>query len=174
MNMNFAQPESTAESIARIAGAGAAVIGALTLWGLYESSNPSNWLANIGLSIGDGSFRTLSLFGAAAIAIGVALFLRKGLYLIVVGMLVTLAYVGHGKWYSVGSQTSNYVKPIAMASVGKPTTSHSPFISTGVKLTADQMAWCDQDDNQNSKPNKYESSLAKKNCETGVIHKARR
>lgn len=168
--MNFAQPESSAESLIRMAGAGAAAVGALTLAGLYAGSVPTNWLANIGVSIGDNSFKTLTLFGASSVIIGGALFMRKGLYLIVAAMLATLAWAGYGKWYSIGGKTSTYVKPVG---IEQPTSNQSPFISTGVKLSADQQAWCNQDDNQNGTPNKYESGLAKQNCESGIVHKAK-
>ncbi len=68
--MNFAKPESTAESLARIGGAIGAGIGALTLWGLYSSTNPSNWLSNIGMSIGNNDFPTLSLLVAVGLVSG--------------------------------------------------------------------------------------------------------
>ncbi len=171
--MNFAQPESTAESITRIGGAIAAGIGALTLWGLYASDNPSNWLSNLGMSVGGNDFRTLSMVGAGALVVGGALFLRKGLYLIVVAMLAVLALVGHGKWYTIGNKTSAHVQ---MASVGghrQPVPGkQSPFVNTGIKLTTEQQTWCEQKD-ESGKLNKWTSSLALKNCQTGFIHKAR-
>lgn len=182
--MNFAQPESTAESLTRIGGAVAAGIGALTLWGLYASDNPSNWLSNLGMSIGGNDFRTLSMFGAGALVIGGALFLRKGLYLIVVGMVVALALIGHGKWYTIGNKTSANVQMASMGGHRQPVQAkQSPFINTGVKMTQAQLDWCDLDDDQDGKKeakdtdgkiNRWDSSLAKKNCETGYIHKARK
>lgn len=172
--MNFAQPESTAESITRIGGAVAAGIGVLTLWGLYSSTNPSNWLSNIGMSVGDNSFRTLSMFGAGLIIVGGALFLRKGLYLVVAGMIATLAIVGHGKWYSVGNNV-NAPRQIAQASFVSQSEPQKPehvrFVNASIKLTTQQIQWCDQDKNGDGKPNRYDSVLAKQNCETGFIHK---
>lgn len=168
-NMNFAQPESSAESITRITGAIAAVVGVLTLWGLYSSDNPTNWLSNIGLSLTDNSFRSLSIFGAVAIIIGGCLFFRKGLYLIIVSGLVILALVGHNKWYTIGNSVNAHV--IKPAAVGKPQTNQK-YINTGAALTRQQKQWCDQDDNSNGILNRLESPIATQNCKTGYIHKA--
>lgn len=170
MNMNIAQPESAAESLCRLGGAGMAVIGALTLYGLYATDIPSNWLSNLGVSVSDNSFRTLSLTGFGALIIGIALFARKGLYLIVVGLIAALAIHGHGKWYTLGNNVTSVTTPATPAAHSKAAQSGG-FIDTGVALTAQQKAWCDQDEDGDGQHNRYESTLATKNCNSGTIHR---
>lgn len=190
--MNSANPESTAEGIVRLLAAGVVLVGALTLWGLYKNPEPSNWLANIGLSIGDNSFRTLSLFGAGALVIGVPLYLRKGLWLVIAIMLITAAVAGYKLgWYSLNNQTSAEVQQASMGG-GSSADSDSAYhyvtfkgqqyrmINTKVKMTDAHLKWCDLDDNQNGKRdkgdtdgilNRNNSPLAVANCTTRYINK---
>lgn len=193
MSFEAAKPESTAEGLVRLGAAAIVVIFGLTLWNLYAQDTPSNWLSNIGVSIGDNSFRTLSLVSGLGLIIGVCLYLRKALWLIIAGGLVTIAFVGHGKgWYSLNNQTSKHVQMASVGgSSGKPvsngTTTTVTFKgkqvvvrNTKVKMNKNHLAWCKEDDNGNDKKepadsdgilNKDNSAVAMANCSTGYIHK---
>lgn len=178
MNL-IAQPETAAESGIRIAGLALAIAGAVELYGLYGMSNPTHWLANLGISIGDGSFRTLSMAGIAAVAIGGGLYLRQGLYLILAGVMITLAIHGYGKWYTFGA--SNSVSQYVSTPTTNAATPTATATSTGAAMTAAQKAWCAKDDDEDGvtepsdsdgMPNWKNSQLAHKNCTTGIVHTA--
>jgi len=187
MSLEAAKPETTAEGLVRLGAAAMVVIFGLTLWNLYGQSTPTNWLSNIGVSVGDNSFRTLSMVAGIGLIIGICLYLRKGLWLIIAAGIVTIAIVGHDKgWFSLNNQTSAAVQ---MSHMGTPTQKTTivtfkgkqyTLINTGVKMTANHKAWCPLDDNQNGKveaadndgiPNRNNSALAIANCDHGFIHK---
>ena len=179
MNL-IAQPETAAESGIRIAGLALAIAGATELYGLYGMNNPTHWLANLGISIGDGSFRTLSMAGIAAFAIGGGLYLRKGLYMILAGVMITLAIHGYGKWYTfgAGSSVSRYVTAPTTTTSAAPS---AEYKSTGVAMTDEQKSWCRADDDDDGiteetdtdgLPNWKNSKLAYQNCTTGTVHTA--
>lgn len=183
----YGNPESGAESLTRIAGAGLAIAGALTLYGLYGVSNPTNWLANLNIAVGDGSFRTLSAVGAGGVAVGGALYLRKGLWLITAGLLVTLAVAGHKMgWYTFGKGANPYVQVEQVQTQKAPSQNYQYYnkpqaqqsqvggislIDTGIKLTPAQAADCANDEDNDGILNRDESPLWKQNCSTGTIWK---
>lgn len=194
MSTLSANPESSAEGLVRLAGAGLAVVGILSLRGLYLLNEPSNWLSNIGVSIGDNDFRTLSGVAIVATAIGAGLYLRKGLWLIIAAGLIALAYFGHKyEWYSLNNKTTETVQHSSMSgsdNTGATSSGNTSTVSwkgkqytladTKVKMTKAHLAWCWKDDNGNSKKepqdsdgiqNKENSALAVANCSTGRIHK---
>lgn len=86
-------------------------------------------------------------------------------------MIATLAFVGHGKWYSIGNNV-NAPRQINAASFDQPKRQALSFVNTGIELTAQQKAWCEQDADNNGRANKFDSALARQNCATGLIHKA--
>ena len=191
--MSTANPESAAEGLVRLAGAGLAVVGILSLRGLYLLNEPSNWLSNLGVSVGDNDFRTLSGVAIVGTAIGAGLYLRKGLWIIIAAGLISLAYFGHKyEWYSLNNKTTETVQHSAMSkpgttsatSSGKNTTDtwrgkQYTLTDTRVKMTKAHLAWCWKDDNGNDKKepqdsdgiqNNKNSALAVANCSTGYIH----
>ena len=196
MSTHTGNPETAAEGLVRLAGAGLAVVGLLTMRGLYLLNEPSNWLSNLGVSIGDNSFRTLSGVAIIATLIGAGLYLRKGLWIIIFAGLIALAYFGHKYgWYSLNNQVTESVQQSSVSqttgtgqvnnSNGSSTTvtwkdKQYTLTNTKVKMTSAHLGWCWEDDNGNKKKepadtdgvaNKYNSPKAVANCSTGMIHK---
>ncbi|MEB4592825.1 hypothetical protein VSS37_17735 [Candidatus Thiothrix sp. Deng01] len=168
----FAQPETAAESGLRIFGAAIAVAGAVELYGLYGMSNPTHWLANLQISIGDGSFRTLSMAGAISFFVGAALYLRKGIFMILGVTVISLMTMGYGKYYSIGNagSVSSYVSAPGINKATPQTEPTDGFIDTGVSLTPKQKKWCSEDDDGDGVANWDSSRLARKNCATYTVH----
>lgn len=185
-SMNIiAQPESAFEAGLRIFGAGLAILGAVELYGLYGISNPTHWLSNLSISISDNSFRALSMFGIVALIVGTALFMRKGVFMILGILVIVLLWQGHGKWYTIGhgKMVKSSVSAPAMGetfvAVDPVTPSPGEFHDTGAKLDASAMAWCEADGDGDGDPNKadtsdgentYSLALAAVNCKTGNVH----
>ncbi len=170
--MNLAKPETSAEATVRLFGAALSIACAAELYGLYGISQPTHWLANLQISVGDNSFRTLSAAGVCGLAVGTALYFRQGTYLLLGTALVTLGLVGNGKWFQLGASTSKNVQPIAITAVptnAQAVQSRLTLEDTGAILTAEQRAWCNQDEDNDGKPNWQSSAIAKQNCTTGHV-----
>lgn len=166
-------PETGAESLTRIIGAGAAILGLGTLYGLYLADSPYNWLSNLGISISDNSWRSLGIFGIASSFVGIALYTRKGLWLVILAGLITLTWLGHKyRFYSIGQNTSTSVRSTSVRATPIQRTNSQEFISTGVHLTASQKAWCNKV-NGDGLINRVSSPLARKNCSTGIVYRKR-
>lgn len=197
MNTFSATPESAAEGVSRLIGAGLAVVSGLCIRSLYLLDEPSNWLANLGISFGDNSFRTLSAVAIIGLMIGLGLYFRKGLWLIILGGLIAIAYSGYKNgYYTLNNKTSASVQHASFGGGHRQApqqkqqagASYTPITfkgkqyklrNTKVKMNKNHLAWCWKDDNGDKKRTKHDtdgiknadnSALAKANCSTGFIH----
>jgi hypothetical protein len=162
------RPESSAEAMTKIFGMVLFFACLVELYGLYLTPIPTHWLSNLGLSLADNSFRTLSAVGIIGAVIGGALWLQVGLQYIVLASVVALTTIGYKQqWFQVGHY-ANY--PVVQAAViSAPKTPKTNFTNTGVALTAQQKQWCNQDDDQDGTLNRNETALAAQNCKTGQV-----